>query len=773
MTTLALLCLLLALGAAALLALYLLQRRQQQALRAMTQQLHHITVGNALSERVDTDIGVPEIQSLGQVVNHLLNRIEAQRHSETIPSTPPLTAQAPLGALGDHLHEVVLIHSESEILYANPQFAALVGIDKAELVGRRLADLVPPEYADLVGENILHRLSGVPSAERYEVDLVGLQGQQSRLELSSWPVEHDGIAALLIVGVEVLPTQTVQTLAHLDVRPARARQTLDSVGDAILTVDMRGRIDYLNPAAQRLLGIGAEAANGTELEAVSERIDEKDRKLFSEPVHQALTGAAPLHLGRRALVIKQPGDGERLVELSAAPMRDVTGDHIGAVITLHDVTEIRGLTRQISYQATHDALTGLVNRPEFERRLQDAIDSAHSGDGTHILCYLDLDRFKLINDTSGHLAGDSLLREVSKLLREQVRDSDTVARIGGDEFGLLLIGCPLDKARQIADDVCREVADFRFVWKDRLFNIGVSVGLVEVARDSGTLEEAMASADSACYVAKRQGGHVAVYSARDEIQARQSGEIQWLQLLQTALRDNTFELYCQPIIPAFGSGGDGPAMEVFVRLKDEAGQQVSTAEFLKAAERYRLTALIDRKIVQTALTALGRGAIALPPKRSIALNISGQTLADAQFLEFVVECLDSTGANPAQVCFEIAESAVIANLEQSRRFIGVLHGMGCRFALDNFGSGLGSFSSLKNLGVDYLKIDGSFMRNLDRDSVNQAMVAAMIQLARTLNFKVIGEQIEEPAALEAARSIGIDFLQGYAVGRPTLMRLAA
>ena len=456
----------------------------------------------------------------------------------------------------------MLIHSESEILYANPQFAGLLGVAEAELIGRALADLVPPEYADLVGENIVHRLSGVPAAERYEVDLVGCR--DSSRAWNSVPGRSSTMAspALLIIGVEVLPTQTVQTLAHLDARPTRARQTLDSVDDAILTVDMRGRIDYLNPAAERLLGIGAEAANGMALEDVSERIDEKDRKLFTEPVHQALTGAAPLHLGRRALVIKQPGDGERLVELSSAPMREVTGDHIGAVITLHDVTEIRGLTRQISYQATHDALTGLVNRPEFERRLQDAIDSAHAGDGTHILCYLDLDRFKLINDTSGHLAGDSLLREVSKLLREQVRDSDTVARIGGDEFGLLLIGCPLDKARQIADDVCREVAEFRFVWKDRLFNIGVSVGLVEVARDSGTLEEAMAAADSACYVAKRQGGHVAVYSARDEIQARQSGEIQWLQLLQSALRDNTFELYCQPIVAAYGSGDDGPAMEV-------------------------------------------------------------------------------------------------------------------------------------------------------------------------------------------------------------------
>jgi EAL domain-containing protein (putative c-di-GMP-specific phosphodiesterase class I) len=358
-------------------------------------------------------------------------------------------------------------------------------------------------------------------------------------------------------------------------------------------------------------------------------------------------------------------------------------------------------------------------------------------------------------------------------LRDAVRDSDTVGRLGGDEFGMLLVGCPLDKARQIADDVYRAVTDFRFVWKDKIFDIGVSIGLVEISRDSGSMEEALAAADSACYVAKRQGGHVAVYSARDEIFARQTGEIQWLQTLQQALRDSRFELFYQPIIASFAANDEGPAMEVLVRLVDDSGGQLPAIEFVRAAERYRLMALVDRWVVTTTLTALGRGAIALPPKRSLAINISGQTLADAQFLEFAVDCFDSTGANPSQVCFEIDEEAVVGNLEQARRFIGVLHGMGCRFALDNFGSGLGSFANLRNLSVDYLKIDGSFFKNLARDSVNQAMVTAMVRLARTMNFKVIAERVEDASALDAARRMGVDYLQGYAVGRPAKLAMAA
>jgi diguanylate cyclase (GGDEF)-like protein len=379
-----------------------------------------------------------------------------------------------------------------------------------------------------------------------------------------------------------------------------------------------------------------------------------------------------------------------------------------------------------------------------------------------------LDRFKAVNDTCGHSAGDNMLREVATLLKDAVRDSDTVGRIGGDEFALLLVGCPLEKARQIADDVVRSVNEYRFVWKDKIFNIGVSVGLVEIGRDSGAIEDIMSSADSACYVAKKQGGiHVHVYSAREEANARHRGEIHWLQRLQGALRENKFELYYQPIVHARAGGVRGPALEVFVRLSGENGQPgAPPAEFIRAAERYRLMPHVDRWVVQTVLSALGRGGMKLPRGRSVAINIAGQTLGDAEFLEFVVDCFDHTGAVPTDICFEITESSVVANLDHARRFIEVLHGMGCEFALDDFGSGLSSFTYLKTLPMDYLKIDGSFIRNLAADTVNQALVAAMIELSRSLKFRVVAEQVEDQSSLDAVKSMGIDFVQGFVIGRP-------
>ena len=765
MSIVGLLCLLFALIAALFLLLYGLQRRDLKSVEQLSQQLQRIAIGGRLPGRVEVDSDKPEVAALVTAVNHLLTRSGSAENDVAL--APRLFAD-----LGERIHEAVLVHREV-ILYANRQFASFVGVDRVELIGRRLGDLVPPEYSELVSENIRRRLAGESAAERYEIDMVGLQGQVSRLEVASTVVDYDKGSALLITGVEIIPTQTTPALRLAgESAPTPQQLALNSLAEAIIATDERGRITFLNPAAERLTGSDAAQATGKLLEEIVSLVDESDRRLLSDPVHQALTSGAPVSLGRRALLLSRSNGSERSIELSASPVRNDAKEVIGAVLLLHDVTELRGLARQMSYQATHDALTGLANRREFERRLEEAIEGGHRGDGQHVLCYLDLDRFKLVNDTSGHLAGDSMLREVAKLLRDAVRDSDTVARLGGDEFGMLLIGCPLEKARQIADDVCRSVGDYRFVWKDRIFNIGVSVGLVEISRESGTLEELMAAADTACYVAKKQGsGRVAVYSARDEALARHSGEIQWLQRLQGALKDNRFQLYQQVIVPAHGGDG-GPAMEVLIRLRDENGQELPPAEFMRAAERYRLMGLVDRWVVQTTLAALGRGAIVVQPDRSVAINISGQTLGDAQFLEFVVECLDSTGVAPAQICFEIAESAVVANLEHARRFVGVLHGMGCKFALDDFGSGVGSFSNLKNLPLDYLKIDGSFIRNLARDTVNQAMVTAMIKLARTLNFKVIAEQVEDTTALEAARRMGVDYLQGYAIGRPQPLPLA-
>src|SRR5256885_1915624 len=718
MSILGLLCLLLALIAAMILVLYGLQRRELRRIGQLSQQLLRIAAGGPIPEQLDRGSDKADIAGLVTAVNHLLTRARGGAERDA--------AQAPrlFTDLGDRIHEAVLLHREV-ILYANRQFASLVGVDRVELIGRRLADLVPPEYAELVSENIRRRLTGEPAAERYEIDMVGLQGQLSRLEISSVPVGLDPGRALLITGVEIIPTQTcaAQGVARY-VAAEPQLLALQSLAEAIITTDKDGRISFLNPAAEQLTGTPAAGALGKVLEDIVSLVDETDRRLLSDPVHQALTSGAPVNLSRRALLLSRTNGSGRSIELSASPIRSSAQELLGAVVLLHDVTEMRGLARQMSYQATHDALTGLVNRREFERRLAEAIESGHRGDGQHVLCYLDLDRFKLVNDTSGHLAGDSMLREVAKLLRDAVRDSDTVGRLGGDEFGTLLIGCPLDKARQIADDFTRSVGEYRFVWKDKIFNSGVSVGLVEISRESGTLEELLAAADTACYVAKKQGsGRVVVYSARDEALARHTGEIQWLQRLQGALKENRFHLYQQVIVAAHAEEG-GPA-------------------------------------------------IAVPARRSVAINVSGQTLGDAQFLEYVVECFDSSGVAPAQVCFEINENAVIANLDHARRFVGVLHGMGCQFALDDFGSGVGSFSNLKNLPLDYLKIDGTFMRNLARGPVNPAMVAAMIKLARTLHFKGIAEQVEDAAAGDVARRMGVDYLQGYAIGRPQPLLLAA
>jgi len=777
MSIVGLLSLLSALIAALLFVLYWLQRRELQAVGELSQQLQKIAIGGTLAGRIELQTDHPEISALSTAVNHLLTRTSSAAERAPSPSMPKLFSE-----LADRIHEAVLVHRET-IVHANKQFAALVGADRVDLIGRRLADLVPPEYSELVSEHMRRRLAGENAADRYEIDMVGLQGQVSRLEITSAIIEYDGAPALLLTGVEIIPTQSVQVLklpASLDpTSPQNAAASmhtaaLQSLAEAVLLMDRDGNISYMNPAAERLTGTTIGEAAGKPLEAIVGLVDEFDRRLLTDPVRQALTSGIPVNLSRRALLVAHATTHERSIELSASPIRDDEKQVTGAVVLLHDVTELRGLARQMSYQATHDALTGLVNRREFERRLEESIESGHRGEGQHVLCYLDLDRFKAVNDTSGHIAGDSMLREVAKLLRDAVRDSDTVGRLGGDEFGMLLVGCPLEKARQIADDVCRVVNDYRFVWKDRIFNIGVSVGLIEISRESGTLEELLAAADSACYVAKKQGsGRVAVYSARDEALARHSGEIQWLQRLQAALKENRFHLYYQPIVPAYGEDGTGPAIEVLVRLREENGTDVPPSEFVRAAERYRLMGLVDRWVVQTTLSAVGRGAIQLPPKRSVSINISGQTLGDVQFLEFVVECFDRTGVSPSQVCFEIAENAVVANLDHAHRFAGVLHGMGCEFALDDFGSGVGSFSNLKTLPMDYLKIDGSFMRNLARDSVNQAMVTAMIKLARTLNFKVIAEQVEDVSAMDAARRMGVDYLQGYAIGRPQPLALAA
>ena len=743
--------------AVGLIILLVWKQRQDRAVKDFSEQVWLLShsKGNGPG-RIRLD-GRPEaLGRLGSAVNHLLENL--QLRGSRLQDREMLFQR-----LVEAVHDAVLVHREG-ILFANSRFLTLLGTTADAVIGRPLSNFVAPEYVELVDQNLRRRLAGEPAAERYEVELLGAQDQVTRVELSSTVIDSAGEAALLLTALEMLPAPVTATVSA---RP-RSMITLDAMGESVLTVNADGRIDYLNNAAELLLGQGFDQVVGKTFSDVATLIDEADRRSLGDPVRKALATGGRVSMGRRAVLVPAGGGAEHSVEISVSPLRSDGEQAAGVVLVLHDTSELRGITRQMTYQASHDALTGLVNRREFERRLQEALDSAQAGDVMHALCYLDLDRFKAVNDTCGHTAGDNMLREVASLIRDAVRDSDTVGRIGGDEFALLLVGCPLEKARQIADDVVRSVSDFRFVWKDRIFNIGVSVGLVEIGRDSGNIEDILGSADSACYVAKKQGGiHVHVYSAREEANARHRGEIQWLQRIQAALRDDKFELYYQPIVHAQSGGVSGPAIEVFVRLVAEGGQPAApSGEFLRAAERYRLMSLIDRWVVQAVLSALGRGGLKLPKGRSVAINIAGQTLGDAEFLEFVVECFDHTGAIPADICFEVTESSVVANLDHARRFIEVLHGMGCEFALDDFGSGLSSFTTLKTLPMDYMKIDGSFIRNLAADSVNQAMVSAMIELSRSLNFRVVAEHVEDQVSLDTVRSMGIDFVQGFAIGRP-------
>ncbi|HEX2138638.1 MAG TPA: EAL domain-containing protein [Woeseiaceae bacterium] len=665
------------------------------------------------------------------------------------------------------LPEIVLLHDE-RILLANNSAAALMGLTPEQLEGREVADLVKPAYRALFRKTLAKRLAGETVPERLEIQLINGQEQGLWVEAQSSSIEYRGSTAILTVARDVSYRKSLEVSLSRSKR--QAQYTLESIAEGVITTDNEGRIDYMNRAAEVMTRSERGASTGHRIGELFSLIDESDRRPLGDPVERCLSMRRRVNMGRRALLVSRDGEQEHSVELTASPIRGPGNSISGTVVVLHDVTEIRGLTRQMSYQATHDALTGLVNRREFERRVEEAMDSARTEDAVHILFYMDLDRFKAVNDSCGHLAGDNMLREVAGLIKEQVRDSDFVGRLGGDEFGTLLIGCPIDKARQIAADICNAVADYRFVWKDKIFNIGISIGVVEIGHAAAALADLMSAADSACYVAKQRGrGQVHVYSARDEAIARERGDIKWLRQIQTALHENRFELAMQPIIATGAADESGPAVEVLLRMPDERGRSANSAEFLRPAERYQMMPQIDRWVVNAALSAIGAGEIKLAGRRSCSINISGQTLADEGFLSFVVDALDHSGVAPSSICFEVTESTISTNLQQAQRFIEVLHGIGCEFALDDFGNGLGAFSSLKALPVDYLKIDGIYTRNLTTDQVNQEMVSAMIKLARTLEFRVIAEQVEQQEDFDWLRDNGVDFVQGNFIEPPATL----
>jgi diguanylate cyclase (GGDEF)-like protein len=420
----------------------------------------------------------------------------------------------------------------------------------------------------------------------------------------------------------------------------------------------------------------------------------------------------------------------------------------------------------LSFQTTHDPLTGLVNRREFERRLEVALNVTRSELSEHALLYMDLDQFKVVNDACGHTAGDEFLRQLGAELYRKVRKHDTLARLGGDEFGVLLEHCPAEQASRIADELLETIQDFRFVWEGKSFTLGVSIGLVPITEHSGSLSKILSTADAACYAAKDAGrNRIHVYRDDDSTLVRRHGEMQWVSRITEAIQEGRFHLYYQLIVPVSGEE-EGVHFEFLLRMEDEDNNIIAPRAFLHAAERYNLMLGLDRWVTKTALQWLQSHPEQVDHLKLCTINLSGHSLGDADFMQFIIKELKQSGIPPEKICFEVTETAAISNLMKAIRFMSILRDLGCRFSLDDFGSGMSSFAYLKNLPVDYLKIDGIFVKDIADDPIDYAMVKAINEMGHVMGKETVAEFVEKEAILWKLREIGVDYAQGYAIAKP-------
>ncbi|WP_348946641.1 EAL domain-containing protein [Chitinibacter sp. FCG-7] len=544
-----------------------------------------------------------------------------------------------------------------------------------------------------------------------------------------------------------------------------AEVTLISITDAILTTDSDFKIKLINPAAEALTGWNAADARGRE---VADLLC-LGGDLTPEELHSTLLRARDnlkAQDGQKAMLLNREG-AKLNVEYAVAPISDQDGHVVGLVLVLHDVTESQALTEKLAYQAEHDYLTGLTNRRGFENALNLAHQQVLSGGEPQVLMLLDLDQFKLVNDTCGHLAGDELLRHVTSLLQGLMLPGRSVlGRLGGDEFGVLLSNVTNAEAQMLAERILHALAQFRFVWQDRPHGVTVSIGLVKLDQRCATPQEAMSQADVACFAAKDGGrNQLSWYSSEDQDLQERHNEIQLLATLKEAIEQNRFQLYCQAIVPMNSRTSEVHHLEILLRLVDGAGRVIAPGAFIPAAERFDMMAQVDKWVVENSIAYLAQCQQANQPLPHIAINLSGKSL-NKQTLAFILQQLDRTQVPPYTICFEITETAAISNLKESSMFIETLRTRGCKFALDDFGSGFSSFNYLKTLPVDFLKIDGSLVTDIAEDKVSRQMVIAVNDIAHSLGCRTIAEFVEDESILAELTAIGVDYAQGYYFGKP-------
>ena len=662
---------------------------------------------------------------------------------------------------------VVKVDLEGRFLFVSRSYCEAFGKTEDELLGNASMPLVHEEDREATAK-AMEALYHPPHECYLEQRALTKDGWRWLAWADRAVLDASGeVVAIVGVGRDISERKlTQEALAH---ERERALITLHSIGDAVITTDAEGRVEYLNPVAESLTGwTNAEAADRP-LAEIFRIIDEDTREPAEDPVSRCLNEGHIIGLANHTALISRSGE-ERAIEDSAAPIRDARGQVFGVVLVFKDITERRRLDQKLAYAATHDSLTGLINRAEFEERLDHALAAFLTHGTPSVLCYLDLDQFKVVNDAAGHTAGDEMLKQVAALLSANVRSRDTLARLGGDEFGLLLENCPVGNAMKIAEALIGTLADFRFTWGRRRFGVGVSIGLAPFAVEGAERSVLTSHADMACFAAKDMGrNRVYVYHPEDSELMHRHREIIRTTELREALEQEQFVLYAQPIASASAPFGEPWRYEVLVRLRGQDDELLLPGAFIPAAERYGLIGELDRWVIKTAL----REYAGLDHRRArvgIAINISGTSLSDESLPDFVRSELTASGVSPSRICFEITETAAINRLSMAKRFIEDLRELGCSFALDDFGSGLSSFNYLKQLPVDCLKVDGSFVKDMPKDPVDEAMVKAINEIGHVMGIKTVAEHVDNQAVLSAAVASGVDFLQGFEIGKPVPLR---
>ncbi|NJD06415.1 MAG: EAL domain-containing protein [Methylococcaceae bacterium] len=642
----------------------------------------------------------------------------------------------------------------------------MFGYGPGELTGQRVEKLMHGDIAASHQSNIERYLL---TGERKimgrvrETEAVRKDGSRFPIELAVNELSIGGEPLFSAVINDISRRREVES--QLAEQQLRALVTLESINDAVICVDDHWRVQYLNPVAEELTGWSMEAAVNKSVQEVYQIFDEQSHGPLGERLLDQLRTRErqTFHDG---ILLRHSHGEEFSIEQSVAPLLDKNGVALGAVLSFHDITNRRLLLQQMTWQAQHDPLTGLVNRHEFEHRIHTALASASGFDRQHALLYLDLDQFKLVNDTCGHHAGDELLRQLASLLGGLLRHRDTLARMGGDEFAVLLENCSLTQAEQIADKLHEMVQEFRFGYDEKVFKIGVSIGVVPITSGTKDLATLLSDADAACYAAKESGrNRVQVHSPDDKELEYKRREMHWVSRINLAIDDNRFRLYFQSIFPL--KGQEIGRWEVLLRLVDERDDLVPPGVFLPAAERYGLIQSLDRWVLARIVHELAKCPAASRPV--VSVNLSGSSIVNPRFFNYAVELMKQNREVAERICFEITETTAITNFSAAQEFMRTMKKFGCLFALDDFGTGMSSFGYLKNLPVDFLKIDGVFVKDILHDQIDLFMVESINRIGQLMNIRTIAEFAESDAIIEKLTQIGVDYAQGFGVGHPVAL----